>query len=59
MRPLLIVMLFLFPLVVQTQEPAASEDNSPLTVLNARWSRDRQPVANAASDRRSFRLPRR
>lgn len=49
MRPLLIVMLFLFPLVVQTQEPAATDDNSPLTVLNARWSRDRQPVENAVS----------
>jgi hypothetical protein len=49
MKPVLISALLLSPLMVQTQEPAASEDNSPLTVLNARWSRDRQPVANAAS----------
>jgi hypothetical protein len=48
MKPLLIVTLLLFPLVVAAQEPSIAED-SPLTVLSARWSRDRQPIENAAS----------
>ena len=49
MRPLLILTALLFPLVVQAQEPSASENNPPLTILNARWSRDRQPAENAVS----------
>jgi hypothetical protein len=49
MKPLLIVALLLFPFAVAAQEPAATEDTSPLTVLGAKWSRDRQPVENAVS----------
>lgn len=49
MKPLLILAALLFPMMFQAQEPSVSENNSPLTVLNARWSRDRQPVANAMS----------
>jgi hypothetical protein len=49
MKSLFIVALLLFPFVIQAQEPAGAEDNPPLTVLNAKWSRDRQPVENAVS----------
>lgn len=49
MKPLLIVTLLLFPCAVAAQEPSGSEDNSPLTVLGAKWSRDRQPGENAVS----------
>jgi hypothetical protein len=49
MKPLLIVTLLLFTFVVEAQEPSITEDHSPLTVLSAKWSRDRQPVENAVS----------
>jgi hypothetical protein len=49
MKPLLIVALLLFPIIIQAQEPSGDEDNPPLAVLGARWSRDRQPVENAVS----------
>jgi hypothetical protein len=49
MKPLLIVTLLLLSIAALAQEPAANEDNSPLTVLSAKWSRDRQPVDNAVS----------
>lgn len=49
MKPLLIVTLLLFPVVIQAQEPSVSEENPPLTVLGAKWSRDRQPTENAVS----------
>jgi len=50
MKPLLIVILLLFPFVIQAQDaPPTSDENPPLTILNAKWSRDRQPVENAAS----------
>lgn len=48
MRLLLIVMLLLFPIGVEAQQPSDAE-NPPLTVLSARWSRDRQPAENAVS----------
>lgn len=49
MKPLLIVTLLLLSIAALAQEPSANEDNSPLTVLGAKWSRDRQPVENALS----------
>lgn len=49
MKPLLIVTLLLLPLVIQAQEPSGTDDSPPVTVLGAKWSRDRQPVENAVS----------
>jgi hypothetical protein len=48
MKPLLIVILLLFPLT-QAQQPPATEEAAPLLVLNSKWMRDRQPVENAAA----------
>lgn len=49
MKSLLIFTLLISPLIAQPQEGSAGEENSPLTVLSAKWSRDRQPVDNAIS----------
>lgn len=49
MKSLLIVTLLLFPLVAGTQESSAPDENAPLTILSAHWSRDRQPLENAVS----------
>ena len=49
MKPLLILIALLLPASVQAQESSTTDENSPLTVLSAKWTRDRQPVENAVS----------
>jgi hypothetical protein len=48
MKPLLIFALLLVPFA-QAQQPAVNGDESPLSIISSRYSRDRQPVENAAS----------